>query len=136
MRSIYELKRLHETLQQTYNDFINNFKVENTELVVTDAPDINNKYHVTIIKTENIANCLTCGYWDDYANSIVSELRIMQRSINYANDDIENGMQNYDEIKDRIGSAQLRNDTRSIKLYILGISEDLDRLKNKYVWEF
>lgn len=137
MKSIYELQRLHETLQQTYDDFTIKFKVENTLFHVTDVPDMNNKYHVTILKTEDrlTYNCLTAGYWDDNADYIKKELYFIQRYINNTKDDIDNVTCNYDEIKRRIGIKTLRSDNKYIKELILDTGKQLEDLKNKYIWD-
>lgn len=140
MNVVYKLKQQQETLQQKYDDFINKFKNENTKFIVSDVPDINNKYRVTICKGENENeyknNCLTNVYWDDYANSIVQSLYFIQRSINYIKDDIDNVTRNYDEIKSRIGTARLRGDNKCVEDSILENDKAIDSLKNKYKWEF
>ena len=132
-----KISEMYETLKKEYNEFSKHFKVANTEFVI-------NNSNVSIQVTEDDGfnrNCLSFSHGREngrerHIKHIRNACHFIEQDINQYKEHVDNILQNYKEIKERLGDKRFRECNKELKRWILDTHKDLNDLKNKYVWEF
>ena len=135
-KKVNEIKLLLEELENETLEFFNQLKKDKTELVITEK---NNKKFVStrIIESEYYTHSLeTHGFENNYEIRIKNAYYFINRDINQYKEWLDDLIDNYEKIKNRISAKQLRNDKKSFKEMILDTHKDLHNLKSEYEWEF
>jgi len=135
-KKINEIKTLFEKLDVDYNEFISKFNKENSDLRVT---EYNNKKHVSIIDFNNGRKSAleVHGWEDDFESHIKIVCHFIEKDISTFKKWLDDLLNHYEEIKERIGVENLRKDNKSFKEMILKRQTDLNKLvRGEYTWEF
>jgi len=132
-KKVDDIKKHLENLLKEADEFSEKFDKEYTDLAVT---EINNRKHVIIIKDEHHKNgaLATHGWEDDNERHIKNRWFFIKRDINQYKEWLDDILNNYEEIKERIGIEKLRRDNKSFKESILETILDLNKLKSEYTW--
>jgi len=133
-KKVNELTILYEELKKEKDEFYIKLNKEKSKLVIK---EINKKKHVSICSTEYNTTPLEIeGFEDEDESRIKNAYYFINRDIegSYKTwlDDLIN---NYEEIKERIGVKQIIGDNKSFKRMILETHEKLRNLKGKYIWD-
>lgn len=135
-KKVNEIKLLLEELENETLEFFNQLKKDKTELVITEK---NNKKIVStrIIESEYYTHSLkTHGFENSDERRIKNAYLFINRDINQYKEWLDDLINNYEEIKNRISAEKLRNDKKLFKEMILDTHKDLHNLKSEYEWEF
>lgn len=131
-KKINELKLLYEQLKKEADEFFGNFKKENSELVVK---EMNNKRYVQIVSVDRDQTPLL-----DYDEKRIKRLKnayyFINRDILKFKKWLDILIDNYKELKDRIGLKLLRSDNKIFKQMILDKHKDLCDIRSEYEWVF
>jgi hypothetical protein len=132
-KKVNEIKILYEQVKKEADDFFGEFKKEKSKLVIK---EINNKKYVYISAVEyNQTPLYIHGFEDDDERHIKNAYYFINRDIIQYKEWLDDLIDNYEEIKNRIGVVKLRSDNKLIKEKILDTRNDLLNLKSKYIWE-
>jgi hypothetical protein len=132
-KKVNEIKILYEQVKKEADDFFGEFKKEKSKLVIK---EINNKKYVYISAVEyNQTPLHIHGFEDDDEGHIKNAYYFINRDIIQYKEWLDDLIDNYEEIKNRIGVEKLRSDNKSFKEMILDTRNDLLNLKSKYIWE-
>ena len=134
-KQVCEIKELYETLVKETDEFFSKMKKEKTELTIK---EIDNKKHVSIIPINRDTIALDiCSFDEDYDKTRIRDTYyFINKDINIYTEWVDELTNNYEELKSRIGTAQLRDDNKTTKKYILETLQKLHTLKNDYEWDF
>jgi hypothetical protein len=129
------ISEMYETLKKDWKDFSFPLRKDKTELVVR---EIDNQKFVNLIKNEYNTNALKTMCFDEGSEErqIRNVFYFIEQDINQYKEHVDNILQNYKEIKERLGDKRFRECNKELKRWILDTHKDLNDLKNKYVWEF
>lgn len=133
-KKVNEIKLLYEEVKKEIDEFFSKFEKEKSELLVK---KMNNKKYVYISDVEYDQTPLYMHGFED-----IEEKRI-KNAYYFINKDfvdykkwLDNLIDNYEEIKNKIGIKQLRSDNKSFKEMILKTHERFCNIKNEYEWVF
>lgn len=133
-KKVNEIKLLLEDVKKEADEFFSKFKKEKSELIVK---EMNHKKYVYISDVEYNQTPLDPH---DFENN---DERHIKNAYYFINQDIieykgwlDDLMDNYEEIKNRIGIDKLRSDNKSFKEMILDTRKDLYNIRSEYKWEF
>lgn len=135
-KQVCQIKELYETLVKETDEFFSKMKKEKTELVIK---EIDNKKHVSIIPIDRETNTTSLdahGFEDYDEYHIKDTYYFINKDINIYTEWVDELTNNYEELKSRIGIAQLRDDNKYTKNVILETLQRLHTLKNEYEWDF
>jgi hypothetical protein len=135
-KKVNEIKSLYEELKKETDEFFSKLKKDKSELVITEN---NNKKYVSTrtIETEYNTTSLTPhGFEDNDERHIKNAYYFINRDIIQYKEWLDDLIDNYEEIKNRIGIEKLRSDNKSFKEMILDTHKDFRNLKNEYEWVF
>ena len=135
-KKVNEIKLLLEELENETLEFFNQLKKDKTELVITEK---NNKKIVStrIVESEYYTHSLkTHGFENSDETRIKNAYYFINRDINTYKEWLDDLIDNYEDIKNRISAEQLRNDNKLFKEKILDTHKNLHNLKSEYEWEF
>jgi len=112
-KKINEIKTLFEKLDVDYNEFISKFNNGRKS-----ALDVH-------------------GWEDDFESHIKIVCHFIEKDISTFKKWLDDLLNHYEEIKERIGVENLRKDNKSFKEMILKRQTDLNKLvRGEYTWEF
>lgn len=134
-KKVNEIKKLYETLEKEAQEFFGKFKKEKTELVIK---KIKNKKYVSIKTSEteyNYTSLDTHGFEDVDEGNIKNTYYFINRDIIQYKEWLDNLINNYEKIKNTIGSKTLSEDNKYFKEMILDTQKKLKNLQNEYIWE-
>ena len=134
-KKVNEIKSLCEKLEKEADEFFSKLKKDKSELVITEN---NNKKYVSIrtIETEyNQTSLSTHGFEDNDERRIKNAYYFINRDIIQYKGWLDDLIDNYEEIKNRIGIEILRSDNKLFKEMILDTHKNLTNLKDEYIWE-
>lgn len=133
-KKVNEIKSLYEELKKETEEFFSKFKKEKSTLVVK---KMNNKKYVYISAVEyNQTPLYIYGFEDDEERHIKNAYYFINRDIIQYKEWLDDLIDNYEEIKNRIGIEKLRSDNKSFKEMILDTHKDFRNIKNEYEWVF
>ena len=133
-KKVNEIKSLYEELKKETEEFFSKFKKEKSTLVVK---KMNNKKYVYISAVEYSQTPLYIhGFEDDEERHIKNAYYFINRDIIRYKEWLDDLIDNYEEIKNRIGIEKLRSDNKSFKEMILDTHKDFRNIKNEYEWVF
>lgn len=134
-KKVNEIKTLYEELKKETDEFFSKIKKDKSELVITKKN--NKKYVSTRTETEYDRTSLDIhGFEDNDERYIKKSYYWINRDINEHKELLDNLIDNYEEIKNRIGIKILRSDNKYFKERILDTYKKFRNLKNKYEWVF
>jgi thiamine kinase-like enzyme len=98
----------------------------------------NSKKHVSIINSYNgRKNALEFNDWEDNIERHIKNVcHFIEKDISTYKKWLDDLLNHYEEIKERIGVENLRKDNKSFKEMILNTQRDLNNLMREYIWEF
>jgi len=134
-----KINEMYETLKKDWDDFSSPLrKAKMRELVVIRKND--NQNTKPIVNTKPNIHSMDAVDWvafDDGTEEkqIRDVCYFIERDIKQYAEYVDNILHNYQEIKDRIGDKQLREDNKELKRWISNTHKDLNELKNKYIWD-
>jgi hypothetical protein len=134
-----KINEMYETLKKDWDDFSSPLrKAKMRELVVIRKND--NQNTKPIVNTKPNIHSMDALDWvafDDGTEEkqIRDVCYFIERDIKQYAEYVDNILHNYQEIKDRIGDKQLREDNKELKRWISNTHKDLNELKNKYIWD-
>jgi hypothetical protein len=134
-KKVNEIKSLCENLEKEAHEFFSKFKKDKTELVITEQ---NNKKFVSIrtLETDYNITSLSIHGFEDYDEShIKNAYYFINRDIIQYKEWLNDLIDNYEEIKNRIGVETLRSDNKSFKEMILDTHKKLHNLRCEYEWD-
>ena len=135
-KKINEIQSLYEKLKKESDEFFGKFTKDKSRLVIK---EIKNKKHVSIrtIETEyDITPLNNHGFEeDDDERQIKNAYYWINRQVIEHKECLDNLIDNYEEIKNRISVEQMRSDNKFFKKSILDTRNDLLNLKSEYIWE-
>jgi len=134
-KKVNEIKSQYEQLKHEADEFFSKLKKDKSELVVTEK---NNKKCVSIrtIETEYDITPLSSNGFDDVDEGhIKNAYFFINRDIIQYKEWLDDLIDNYEEIKNRISVEQMRSDNKSFKQFILDTRKDLHNLKSEFIWE-
>ena len=134
-KKVTELKMLYEALKKDADEFFDKFKKEKSELNVK---EMNNKKYVTIIPIDteyDITPLYRHGFENNDERRIKNVYYFYSRDIIQYKKWLDNLIDNYEEIKNRIGIKKLSQDNKCMKEWFLDTHKELTNLKNEYIWE-
>lgn len=132
-KKVNEMKIMCEQLKNDNDEFLSKLKKEKSELVVK---KINNKKHVSISAVEyNVTPLRTHGFEDDDEKRIKDTYFFINSDIEYCEKCLEDLINNYEEIKNRLGVKRFRDDNKFLKEMILDTHKKLRNLKDEYIWD-
>jgi hypothetical protein len=132
-KKVNEIKLLYEEVNKEADEFFGKLKKEKSALVVK---EINNKKYVSIRAVEyDITPLSTNGFDDVDEGRIKNAYFFINRDIIQYKEWLDDLIDNYEEIKNRISVEQMRSDTKSFKKFILDTLKDLHNLKSEFIWE-
>ena len=132
-KKVNEIKSLYEELKKETDEFFSKFEKEKSTLVVK---EMNNKKYVSIRAVEYDQTPLyRHGFEDKEEIHIKYICYSINRCIIQFKEWLDDLIDNYEEIKNRIGIKQLRCDNKYFKEKILETHKDLTNLKDEYIWE-
>ena len=133
-KKVNEIKSLYEELKKETEEFFSKFKKEKSTLVVK---KMNNKKYVYINAVEYNQTPLEMhGFEDDEERHIKNAYHFINEDIIQYKGWLDKLIDNYEEIKNRIGIKKLRSDNKSFKEMILDTHKDFRNIKNEYEWVF
>ncbi len=135
-KKVIEIKMLYDALKEEADEFFGKFKKEKSELVVR---EMNNKKYASIVPIEteyNITPLYCHGFENNDERRIKNVYYFYDRDIIQYKKWLDDLIDNYEEIKNRIGIKNLRNDNKHMKEWILETHKDLHNIKSDYEWEF
>jgi hypothetical protein len=133
-KKVNEIKLLYEQVKKEADEFFGKFKKEKSKLVIK---EINNKKYVYINAVEyNQTPLHIHGFEDDDERHIKNAYYFIDRDIIQYKEWLDDLIDNYEEIKNRIGIEKLRSDNKSFKEMILDTRKDLHNIIREYEWEF
>jgi len=135
-KKVNEIKSLYEELEKETDEFFSKLKKNKSKLVISKN---NNKKYVLLctIETEyNITSLTTNGFEDKDESRIKDAYRFINRDIIQYKKWLDDLMDNYEEIKNRIGIETLRSDNKLFKEMILNTQKDLHNLISEFEWDF
>ena len=131
-KKVNEIKSLYEELKKETDEFFSKLNKDKSELVITEN---NNKKYVSTRTIEyNKTSLTTHGFEDKDEKRIKNAYLFINRDIIQYKEWLDNLIDNYEEIKNRIGIKKLRSDSKDFKEMILDTHQDLHNLKNEYEW--
>ena len=134
-KKVNELKSLCEELEKEVDEFFSKLKKNKSELVITEN---NNKKYISIrtIETEyNKTSLSSHGFENKDEKRIKDAYYFINRDIIQYKEWVDDLIDNYEEIKHRIGIKKLRSDNNSVKKMILNTHKDFTNLKDEYICE-
>jgi len=135
-KKINQIKELYETLEKEVYEFSDKFNKEKTELVIQ---KINNKKYVyikTIQSEYNVMGFAANGFTDDEEMIYIKDTYYFtKRDIIQYKEWLDNLINNYEKIKNNIGSKTLSEDNKLFKEMILDTHKKFKNLQNEYIWE-
>lgn len=133
-KTVNKIKLLYEDLKKKADEFFSKFKKENSELIVK---EMNNEKYVYIRAVEYNQTPLHFHGFEnnDDEKHIKDACYWINRAIIQYKEFLDDLIDNYEEIKNRIGIKKLRSDNKSFKEMILDTRKDLCNLISKYKWE-
>ena len=134
-KKVNELKFRYEQLKNEADELFSKLKKDKSELVIK---KINNNKNVSIrtIETKYSITPLNFhGFEDDDELRIKNAYYFINRDIIKYKEWLDDLIDNYEEIKNRIGIEKLRSDNKSFKEMILDTLKDFRNLKDEYIWD-
>lgn len=129
-----KINEMYETLKKDWDDFSSPLRKEKTELVIRES---DNQKIVNIKPNVHNRDALNWMAFDDGTEErqIRDVCYFIEQDIKQYAEYVDNILHNYQEIKDRIGDKQLREDNKELKRWISNTHKKLNELKNEYVWD-
>ena len=152
-KKVNEIKSRYEQLKHEADEFFSKLKKDKSELVVTEKNNkkcvstrtIETEYDITPLCTHGFENYIETEYditplrthgFENYdERRIKNAYYFINRNIIQCKEWLDNLIDNYEEIKNRISVEQMRSDNKSFKQYILDTLKDLHNLKSEFIWE-
>lgn len=131
--ALVKIHVMYTKLKNDWNTFVAPLKKECTELVVTQTT---NQKIVTIKPNIHNVDALDWVPFDDGTEErhMRDTCYFIERNIQQYGEYVKELLHSYRHIQKKIGNKQLKNDNKELEAMITRTHNQLDQLKNNYVW--